>query len=117
MRLYKKNRRFSAKSVVVSVLVFAVVLAAFWYGVDRASQNTEKESMEQMEQAILRAAVNCYAIEGGYPPAVGYLEEHYGVIIDHAKYVVRYDRLGSNIMPDVQVIKRGTGGLADEMEG
>ena len=33
---------------------------------------------ETLKKAIARASVQCYAIEGRYPPSIEYLEEHYG---------------------------------------
>ena len=41
-----------------------------------------------------------------------YLEEHYGLSYDSKKYVVSYEVIGSNLMPDVTVIplkERGAG--------
>ena len=38
------------------------------------------------------------------PPSVEYLEENYGIQIDHDKYNVFYDGFASNIMPEITVI-------------
>ena len=41
-----------------------------------------------------------------------YLEEHYGLTYDSEKYVISYEIIGSNLMPDVSVIslrERGNG--------
>ena len=65
-----------------------------------------------MERAIQKSLVNCYAIEGAYPPDIAYLEKHCGLIIDHEAYVVDYQTIGSNIRPSVLVVPRG--GAPDE---
>ena len=59
---------------------------------------------ETLRKAITRACIQCYAIEGRYPPGVEYLEENYGIQIDHDKYNVFYDGFASNIMPEITVI-------------
>ena len=51
--------------------------------------------------------VVCYALEGSYPDEVSYLEQNYGVVIDHAKYNVFYQSLGSNLKPEVAVYRKG----------
>lgn len=62
-----------------------------------------------LEKAIKRAAIECYALEGMYPPDITYLEAHYGIQIDHQHYAVYYDAFADNIMPEIQVhlIKKG----------
>ena len=50
------------------------------------------------------ASVQCYAIEGRYPPSVEYLEENYGVQINRKKYNVFYDGFASNVMPEINII-------------
>ena len=49
---------------------------------------TGQRSQETLRKAITRACIQCYAIEGRYPPSVEYLEENYGIQIDHDKYNV-----------------------------
>ena len=39
-----------------------------------------------------------------YPESLSYLEEHYGITYDKENYVVDYEIIGSNILPDVTVI-------------
>lgn len=59
--------------------------------------------------AVQKAIVSCYAMEGAYPPDVKYLEDHYGVVINHRKYVVSYELAGSNVMPSFEVLEKGKG--------
>jgi hypothetical protein len=61
-----------------------------------------------MRSAVQKSIVNCYAIEGVYPPNIKYLEDHYGIVINHDKYVVQYELAGSNVMPSVNIIPKGT---------
>lgn len=65
---------------------------------------SEEESLASLRNAIQRACVQCYAIEGRYPPSVEYLEDHYGIVIDRDRYHVFYDGWASNVMPDITVL-------------
>lgn len=88
----------------VSVLTLAACLYLFLIGTKRMAERTEAEQQNVLIQAIQHATVQCYAIEGQYPPSVEYLEEHYGLTIDREKYNVFYSGWASNIMPDITVI-------------
>ena len=51
--------------------------------------------------------LSCYALEGAYPSSVQYLEDNYGLTYDKDKYAIGYVAIGSNIMPDMQIIELG----------
>lgn len=88
---------------ILSALVFACVLALFVIGILFFSEKSDARGAETLRDAIRRASVQCYAIEGRYPPSVEYLEENYGIIIDRDKYDVFYSGFASNLMPDITV--------------
>ncbi len=90
--------------VFASVLVFFAVAAAMVVGVGRLSDRADTEGAETLRNGIRRASVQCYAIEGRYPPSVEYLEENYGIQIDRERYNVFYDGFASNVMPDITVV-------------
>ena len=75
-----------------------------FYGMSSVSSATQKEEERSLKQAVIKSAVHCYAVEGSYPESLTYLEEHYGITYDHDKYLVTYEVVGSNLMPDVDVI-------------
>lgn len=66
----------------LSLAAFVLLIALFLQGVVDVSGNSMAEKKRLVEQAVWRATVNCYAIEGNYPPNLEYLEENYGLIID-----------------------------------
>lgn len=72
-------------------------------------RDIRQQSRTAIRDAVLRAAVECYAVEGTYPGSLSYLEEHYGLQINHREYIVAYDAFAGNLMPDVQVLVRGEG--------
>ena len=52
-------------------------------------------------------AVECYCVEGAYPESLGYLEENYGLNVNHRDFIVTYEVFASNVAPDVRVLVRG----------
>ena len=87
------------------LLVLTIVLF-FWVAVSRLEQDRQAEGKQQLETALRRVAVSCYAAEGFYPPDVAYLQEHYGLQFDETSYVVHYERRASNWMPEITVLER-----------
>lgn len=104
MRLYRKNNRSSYLNILLSVVGFAVIIGIFLFYIGSISTRTDSEAQKLTEETIHKALVNCYAIEGVYPPSLDYLEENYGVMIDHDRFYVEYRVMGSNLTPDVQVL-------------
>lgn len=87
-----------------SVILFAAVAAVVVSGVFKVSKRADEEGAETLRNGIRRASVQCYAIEGRYPPSVQYLTDNYGIQIDEDRYSVFYDGFASNVMPDITVV-------------
>ena len=83
-----------------------VILVVFLLSLSRLDGGQREEGRLALEESVRRAAVACYAAEGIYPPDVTYLEEHYGIQIDHDRYAVFYEIFGSNLMPSITVVER-----------
>ena len=84
-----------------------VVLLMFTSALSNLRDGRVSEGRQQLEDAVRRSAVACYAAEGIYPPDLEYLEEHYGIQIDWNRYTVMYEIFASNLMPDVTVLENG----------
>lgn len=98
------KRRFNLGPILIIPLVIAVVLM-FTTAVSNLQEGQQSEGKQQLEDAVRRGAVACYAAEGIYPPNLEYLEEHYGIQVDRDRYTVAYDIFASNMMPDVTVLE------------
>lgn len=107
-RFQKKNRYFYLPSFLLPVLLFITILAVFLLGLSSVSKTASSEEKKQLEASIRQDAVQCYALEGFYPDSLAYLEEHYAVHYNKKKYIVSYEIIGSNMMPDIQVISKKT---------
>lgn len=105
MNRFEKARPAPALAARLGQAVFFLaVLAAFVLGLDAVSGMTARQEAQGLENSIRQSAVHCYALEGFYPDSLAYLEEHYGLRYDKDQYIVSYEVIGSNLMPDVTVI-------------
>ena len=83
-----------------------IVLLCFLSGLSNLSRGHADEDKQRLEDVVRRAAVACYAAEGMYPPNLEYLEEHYGIQVNHSRYVVDYISIAENLMPDITVLEK-----------
>lgn len=88
---------------ILSIILIILFAFYFYYAVDNVQKSEEEKQFEILSDAIKRSAVQCYAFEGFYPPNIEYLEQNYGLIVDHDKYVISYSVFASNIMPEIMV--------------
>lgn len=84
----------------VGILVFFVTAVS-----GLKDGNSEKEKA-QLEEAIRRSVITCYAAEGVYPPDFAYVKEKYGIVVDESRYLVVYDVFAENLMPEITVLER-----------
>ena len=103
MNRKKEKRSFSG---LLAAVLAVVVLLGFTTALRNLTEGSSDQGREQLETALRRSAVACYATEGAYPPDIAYLEEHYGLQVDHGRYAVKYDIFASNLMPDITVLER-----------
>lgn len=89
-----------------SIVLVVVVLLCFLLAVSRLQQGADAEGRQQLEEAVRRTAVACYAAEGFYPPNVDYMVQHYGLQYDEDAYRVHYEIFASNLMPEITVVER-----------
>ena len=91
---------------IVSVAVFALIIALFLMAVEYSGRSTIEKQQESLENAISRDIVQCYALEGMYPPSLEYMEQHYGLTYDKNTFFVDYQPIAANLYPDYTVILR-----------
>ncbi|MEN1761227.1 hypothetical protein [Anoxynatronum sibiricum] len=99
MTILKDPRWISLLILLAVVLLVFAGMGDFWVGAD-------SESLAILEEAVRRAAIQCYALEGSYPPDLDYLETHYGLIVNREAYFYHYEIIGANIMPQIRVLHR-----------
>lgn len=89
------------------LLLFAAVVAVL-LSLGTVNDKQQSETLKQVEDAVNKAVISCYSIEGKYPATLAYAEENYGLQIDHSRYHVFYEIFADNIMPEITVVEIGT---------
>ncbi len=91
----------------VSAVVFVLVLLLFSLLLRDFSEETRQRQRQALETALNRCIVACYALEGKYPESLDYLQEHYHFVYNQEQFVIDYQLLADNIMPEVTILERG----------
>mgnify|MGYP001084735140 FL=1 len=106
MYVDKKRKRWPALALAVAVILTAVCV---WRMVLPASgRDMDEESVRAVKAAVERCALQCYVVEGAFPPSLAYLVENYGLQVNEKEFYVSYDIFASNVPPAVKVISRET---------
>ncbi len=106
MLLFKKKKKFSYIKLFSSLLVIALLILLFTFLINQVGSANDSEQQAILENAISRSISQCYALDGAYPKSIDYLVDHYGLTYDEERYFIDYQYIGSNIRPDVTIIKR-----------
>ena len=104
-RTYKelsRRRRSRIVAAIVCLALCAVLVLCFAVSTDIS----RRQGAASVRESVLAAAQQCAAVEGSYPSSLAYLENHYGLIINHGDYTVNYEWLADNVPPSVTVVPR-----------
>lgn len=105
MKRFCPNER-RGLSPLLSIALFAAAVTLLLRGASSVAALSERERLDAAERAVRRAVVQCYAVEGIYPPDLDYMRERYGLQVDGERYLVDYRCFASNLMPDITVLPR-----------
>jgi len=104
--IYNRTAMNVLKDALLPIIFTLAIAGMVVYGVDQAQQSSSDEGLRVLTEALQRAAVKCYAVEGAYPETLEYLQERYGVYIDRGRYDVFYTIFAGNYPPDITIIPR-----------
>jgi len=104
MQINMQKKRGVHRALYISLAVFVLAIVFTVTMVGQMSRRVDVEQTARLREVLRRAAISCYSVEGRYPPSLEYLEEHYGVVIDHSKFAVDFDVISRNAMPIIEVI-------------
>lgn len=106
-RFEQKHISFGRRLLfLLPVLAFLILFVLFIQGVSSVSESTLNKQQESLETALERSISQCYAVEGSYPPSLEYLKQHYGLLYDEDSFFIDYEYYGSNLLPEVTVLRR-----------
>ena len=101
-----KRRRRGILSLLGTIGIFTALIVLFNVGINNLTQANEDEALEAVRNAVSRAAIQFYALEGRFPPHLYYLEERFGLQLDHERFEIIYSAFGANVMPTILVTPR-----------
>ncbi len=107
----KDNFILGLLGFVLPTATIILLIVIFYFGVKQISTSTIEKQENALHMAIERDIVQCYSIEGIYPPSLNYLEVHYGLVYDKNMFFVDYRPIAANIYPDVTILYVGKQGL------
>ena len=88
----------------ISITLTILVIAGVAWAASMTQEQASEQALRMTEESIRRAAVQCYALEGIYPTNIDYLIEHYGIRPDTGRFVVHYQFVADNLLPDIMVL-------------
>ncbi|WP_312815945.1 hypothetical protein [Sedimentibacter sp.] len=91
------------KHSLTAIALILLFLFFLYFSAENVKMQRDNEKTYILADAVIKSAVQAYAIEGFYPPNIEYMENNYGLIVDHEKYVISYNIFASNIMPEVEI--------------
>ena len=107
MKNLKKEKSGSWKQgILFPCCIFVIVLVAGVLGGLYFAHMSNMQNIDLLRQSVRKAVVQCYAIEGAYPPNVEYIEKNYGIKYNQEKYFIDYEIFASNVMPNIEVYEK-----------
>ena len=91
---------------VAGIALAGILIVAVFVALAGVSGNQSDRNREVQQEAIRQAALQCYALEGAYPPNLQYLADRYGVILDDASFHFRYEVPAGNLPPIIEVFPK-----------
>ena len=102
----KKSSSHFLRRLLTTAILFSCLVMFLLFGTSRVQKTAADSQADSLRLAILHSAVHSYAMEGRYPESIDYIRDHYGITWNPDKYLVSYEIIGSNLMPDVNVFQR-----------
>jgi hypothetical protein len=104
MRRVFRARKTSETLKVVGFIAAVIALVILIYiGLGNLGTTQQEKQLSIARDAVIKAAVQCYALESQFPTSLQYLVENYGLTLDEDKFIYHYSVIGSNMVPNIQV--------------
>ena len=103
--MYQDRVSHKQRNILLIVLC-ALVLACGYFAFSGSGKDLDEETVTAIRDAIRRSALQCYVVEGVYPPDLAYLQDHYGLQVNTDNYYVVYEAFASNVPPTIIVIEK-----------
>ena len=104
--MYQDRNRSPGRIILLAAVLLVVVLLGAYRLRQSVPQEMEEDSILAIRNAVRESALQCYVVEGVYPPDIQYLQDNYGLRINTEAYIVAYEAYAENQMPYIKVVKR-----------
>lgn len=101
-----KARRAEREGILRALLFVIIISAVLVAGIYYISNMGNAQGIKLTRESVIRTVVECYAVEGIYPPDVEYMRDNYDLSYDESKYFIHYEAFASNIMPTIEVYEK-----------
>lgn len=95
---------------IISYIIIAIILMLVGFYTTNAISKLSNEGsgmrVDSIEYTLNRTVIECFALEGIYPPNLQYLEEGYGIILNYDIYEYFYEFNGANLRPRIEVVRK-----------
>ncbi len=102
----KQEIRKRTRKRMTAFFTLVAVLALVWVSYDFIGATLREQGELSVRNAIMNSAKQCCAIEGSYPSSLTYLEQNYGLVVNHGDYAITYEVFADNVMPNVVVLSK-----------
>ncbi len=108
MDTYRKNENIRSRyfEMIRQTVLFIAMIVIMFIAVSNVNKIYQKQNLMIIKQSAQRAAVECYSVEGVYPPDIDYLVDNYSFTYNSDKYYIFYETFASNVMPTIEVYER-----------
>jgi len=93
-------------AVLITVVVFILIIMQVSASLEVLAQRSRVTGLDAARVSLRRAVMQCYALEGSYPPDLQYMTEYYGLQVDESRYIYLYETIGGNLLPVFEVTAR-----------
>ncbi|MBQ6583341.1 MAG: hypothetical protein IJH77_05900 [Mogibacterium sp.] len=107
--MYSDKKRNLKPLILLIILIVVIAAGAVVHAYRVSRENLAEEGLVAVRNTVERAALQCYAVEGVYPPDLQYLVDNYGLQINTRDYYVVYNAFSENLPPDIRVTERREG--------
>lgn len=102
-RVFKQKEKSTKGKRIAFLIVVVAVIILIYFGVENFGDSHDERQMQIAHDAIIKASVQCYALEAQFPPSLDYLVENYGITLDEEKYIYHYQGIASNMVPEIKI--------------
>ena len=92
----------------IQCTLFGLICIGVYFGAGESNQSNNEENLQQLEEHLQQATLQCFSIEGEYPEDLAYLKENYKIYINEDIYQVNYLYQGANIKPKILIMRKDT---------